>query len=58
MVGTMEAIKEYIRTHSGVTRAPLAYFIRKTIVIDSYGCYPQYAISADEIIAKMLPLPM
>ena len=37
MAGMMEAIKEYIKSHHGVMRAPLAYIIRKTITVQIYG---------------------
>ena len=40
MVGTMETIKDYLRSHHGVMRAPLANVIRKTIVVQTYGDYP------------------
>ena len=33
MAGTMDAIKEYLRLHSGVVKAPPACIIRKTIVV-------------------------
>ena len=33
MAGTVEAIKEYLRLHCGVIRAPLAYVVRKTITV-------------------------
>ena len=34
MVGTMKAIEEYLRSCHGAMRAPFAYIIRKTIVVD------------------------
>ena len=41
IAGTMEAIKEYLRLHHGVIRAPLAYVIRKTITVQiSFICNP------------------
>ena len=33
MKGTMESIKEYLRSHHGVMRVPLAYVIKKTITV-------------------------
>ena len=33
MAGTMEAMEEYLRSCHGVVRAPLAYIIRKTIIV-------------------------
>ena len=39
--GTIESIKEYLRSCHGVIRAPLAYVIRKTILIQPYGDYPK-----------------
>ena len=39
MAGTMEAIKEYLRSHDGVVRVPLAYIIRETIIVKIYGNY-------------------
>ena len=45
MAGTMESIKEYLRSLCGVIKAPLAYVIRKTITVQTMGdlphvCYP------------------
>ena len=57
MAGTMEVIKEYLRLHHGVVRAPLAYIIRKTISVQTYGDYPTSATSDNEMIARMLHLP-
>ena len=57
MAGMMEAIKEYLRSRHGVTRAPLAYVIRKTITVQIYGDYPMYPFPDDEMIARMLHLP-
>ena len=37
MAGMMESIEKYIRSHCGVVRAPLAYIIRKTITVQTYG---------------------
>ena len=33
MEGTIESIKEYLKSHHGVIKAPLAYVIRKTIIV-------------------------
>ena len=41
----------------GVTRAPLAYNIRKTVICQTYGKYPWYASHDDEMIARMLHFP-
>ena len=38
--GTMETIKKYVRSCCDVMRVPLAYIIRKIIVIGTYGIYP------------------
>ena len=37
MMWTMEAIKEYLKSHCGVKKAPLAYIIHKTIAIQTIG---------------------
>ena len=42
MAGMMETIFDYLRSHHGVVRAPLAYLIRKTIIVKAYGDYPKY----------------
>ena len=52
----MEAIEEYIRLCHGVVRAPFAYVIRKTIIVETYGDYPAYATPDNEMIARMLHL--
>ena len=57
MAGTMEAIEEYLRLCCGVVRAPLAYVIRKTIAVQTYGDYPMYVTLDDEMISRMLHLP-
>ena len=57
MAGTMEAIKEYLRSCCGVIWAPLAYIIRKTIIVHTYGMYPMYATPDDKMITRMLHLP-
>ena len=55
--GMMEAIEEYLRSCHGVMRAPLAYIIRKTILVQTYGEYPKYATPDNEMIARILHLP-
>ena len=40
-----------------VIRAPLAYIIRKTILVQTYGDNPKYATPDNEMIARMLHLP-
>ena len=57
MAGTMEVIKEYLRSCGGVIRAPFAYVIRKNIVVETSSNYPEYATPDNEIIAMMLHLP-
>ena len=57
IVGTIEVIEEYLRLCCGVVRVPLAYVIRKTIIIvQNYGDYPKYATPDDKIMARMLNL--
>ena len=58
MAETMESIKEYLRSHHGVVRAPLAYIIRKTITVQTYDEYPMYATPDDEMITRILLLPL
>ena len=36
LIGTIEAIEEYLRLHHGAMRAPFAYIIGKTIVVQTY----------------------
>ena len=52
----MESIKEYLRLHDGIVRLPLAYIIRKTTIVQTYGNYPKYATPDDEMISRMLHL--
>ena len=52
----MESTVEYLRSHCGV-RAPLAYNIRKIIIVQTYGDYLMYATPDDEMITRMLHLP-
>ena len=53
MTGTMESIKEHLRSCHGVVRAPLAFIIRKTIIVQINGDYPNYVTPDDEKIARM-----
>ena len=55
--GTMESIKEYLRSCYEVMRAPLAYITRKTVIVQIYGDCPKYATPDDVLIARMLHLP-
>ena len=57
MAGTMESIEEYLRSHHGVMKAPLAYVVRKTITVQTMGDYSMYATPDNEMIARMLHLP-
>ena len=57
MTGTMKAIEEYLRSHQDVIRALMAYIIRKTILVQSYGDYPKYVASDNGMISRMLHLP-
>ena len=54
MAGTMESIKEYLSACHGVIETPLAYLIKKTITVQTYGDYPTYATPDDEIITRTL----
>ena len=56
MAGMMKSIKEYLRSSHGVVRASLAYIIRKTITVQTYGDYPTYAAPDDKMIARILQL--
>ena len=40
--GTIEAIKEYLRSCHSVIRAPLEYIIKKIRVLKTYGNYTKY----------------
>ena len=57
IAGMMEAVKEYLRSHQGVMKAPLAYIIMKTMLVQTYGKYLMYATPDDEMIVRMLHLP-
>ena len=54
MAGAMESSKEYLTSCHGVVRTPLAYIIRKTIIVQIYHDYPKYANINDEMITMML----
>ena len=56
MAGTIELIKEYLRSYHGVVRATLAYVIWKTITVQTMSEYPMYATSNNKMIATMLHL--
>ena len=56
MARMMEAIKEYLRSHHGVIRSPLAYIIRKTIIVQTYTDCQRYATPDNEMIIRMLQL--
>ena len=53
VAGMMEAIEEYFRSCHGVVRAPVAYIIRKTIIVQAYSDYPMYVTPDDKMITKM-----
>ena len=57
MAGIIETIKEYCRSHHGVIRGPLAYVIRKIIIVQTFGDYPRYATPDDIMMTRMLTLP-
>ena len=54
----MEVIEEHLRSCLGVIRKPLAYDIMKTIIVQVYGYYPMHATPDNEMIARMLDLPL
>ena len=53
----MEAICKYLRPCCGIMRAPLANIIRKTILVETYGDYSQYATPYNITIARMFHFP-
>ena len=57
MARTIESIKEYLESHYGVVRVPLASIIRKTITVQVNGDYPKYVTPDDKMIIRMLHLP-
>ena len=58
IAGTIGAIKQYHRPSHGVMRMPLTCVPRKTIINETYGDYPKYAIPDNKIIASILHLPL
>ena len=57
MAGTIKVIEEYLRSCCGIIILPLAYVMRKTIIVQTYGDYPKYMTPCDEMINGMLHLP-
>ena len=53
----MKSISDHIRSCLGVVRIPLAYIIRKIIIVQTYDDCPKYAIPNNNMIARMLHLP-
>ena len=53
----MKATKEYLRSCHGIVRLPLAYIIRKTIIVQTCGYYSRYATPDHEMITRILHLP-
>ena len=47
IVGIEEVIEEYLGSCFGVKKAPLAYIIRKDIIMKTYEGNPQYATADD-----------
>ena len=39
-------------------RVPLAYIIRKNIIVQTHGDYTKYMTPDNEMIARMLSLPL
>ena len=54
MAGTLEAIKENLRSCHCIMKTPLVFIIRKTMVVQTYGDYPWYVTFDNEMIASML----
>ena len=52
MIGAMEAIKESLRSHHDAMRAPLAYIIRKTKVVQTHDDYPRYVTHNDLLLDR------
>ena len=50
---TIEAIEQYLRSCHGIMRTFLAYNIRKTITVHTYGDYPWYVTLDNQTIARM-----
>ena len=58
VIGTMEAINEYLRLCHAIVRTPLAYIITKTIIVQTLGNYPKYITPDNEMIARMTHPPL
>ena len=58
MAGIMESIKEYLRSCHGVITVPVAYIIRKTLAVDTYGDSSNYMIPHGKMINRILHLPI
>ena len=56
MAGMMETIKEYFRSCNSVVRAPLAFLIRKTIIVKTYSDFSKHVTFDDKMMIKMLHL--
>ena len=56
MIWTILTIEGYLRSCNGFVKAPLAYVIRKTVIVWTYGNYAQYVTPYDEMIARVLHL--
>ena len=54
----MEAIKDYLRSCCGVLRMPLAYVVRKTVLVEIHADYPKYVTFDNERVTRMLHLPL
>ena len=57
LTALMVFIKEYLISCYGIRRTSLAYIIRKTIIVQTYGDYPKYATTNDKMIIRMVHLP-
>ena len=57
MAGTMECIKEYLRSHYSVIRAPFVYVIRKTTSVQFCGNLSKYSTPDNEMITRILHPP-
>ena len=52
IVEMMEGIKEYLYLNYGVGRVPLAYIIRRSIIVQTYGDYSKYKNPDYDIITR------
>ena len=57
MVGTIEDIKEYLRSCHGFVRVLLTYIIMKAMLVLTYDDYPKNATPDDKMIANVAPTP-